>query len=92
MRTGSPGAPLTKFELFEARTVSFPSNVVWLRYIVAHAPERLPCRANGSRYQSPTCSPVSRSVTSHTFTSSWKTGTEPSGTGAKSNPNSSPAT
>ena len=62
----------------------------WLRYEFIHAPERLPGRAKGSKYQSPTCRPVARSFTSHTRTSGWFTGTLV--TGLKEKLKSSPAT
>ena len=56
--TGCPGFPLTKFALFDTIVVTTPSNFDWLRYAFIQAPDRLPGRAYGSKYHSPTCFPA----------------------------------
>src|SRR2546421_2684729 len=89
INTGSPGLPLTKFALLETIVVIWPLMRSWLRYAFIHAPERLPGRANGSKYQSPTCLPVVLSETSQTLISGWATGTF---TGVNLKLKSSPAT
>ena len=66
---GSPGLPLTKLELLETIGVISPANFSCVRYSFIHAPERLPVRAYGSKYQRPTRLP-SR-WTSYTAVSAW---------------------
>src|SRR2546422_8503510 len=72
---GSPGFPFTKFALLETIVVISPLTRSWLRYAFIHAPERLPARAYGSKYQRPMSLPDVLSVTSQTFMSGCATGT-----------------
>src|SRR5207302_4259235 len=67
--TGSPDLPFTKLALLETMTGRFNSRDC-LRYSFIHAPDSLPGRAYGSKYQSPTCLP-SASCTSQPLTSGW---------------------
>src|SRR6202035_4400016 len=70
-RIGAPPSFFRKLVLLDTMGETGRSNLDCSRYSLIHAPEFLPVRAYGSKYQSPMGQPVS-DLTSHTRTSgSW---------------------